>query len=57
MPSNSRSVSLNGNKLLLIVAFVLFAVYVVGIFAGWSGNLDASLPWIAFAVWVLSALI
>jgi hypothetical protein len=45
------------NQLLLILAFVLFVVYVIGIFAGWSGNVDASLPWVAFAAWVLASLV
>lgn len=44
------------NELLRWVAFVLFVVFVIGIFAHWSGELYAALPWIAFACWVLSSL-
>jgi hypothetical protein len=57
MGGKNRSVTVGRNKLLLIVAFVLFVLYVIGIFASWSGNLDAALPWTAFAVWVLALLI
>jgi hypothetical protein len=44
------------NKLLLIVALVLFVIYVIGIYAGWSGQPYQALPWEAFAVWVLALL-
>ena len=57
MAGKDRSITVGRSKLLLIVAFVLFVLYVIGIFAGWSGNLDAALPWAAFAVWVLALLI
>jgi hypothetical protein len=53
----NRSVPVGRSKILLIVAFVLFVLYVIGIFGSWSGNLDAALPWAAFAVWVLALLI
>jgi hypothetical protein len=57
MGSSNRSVTVGRSKLLLIVAFVLFVLYVIGIFAAWSGKLDAALPWAAFAVWVLALLV
>ena len=57
MGSHNRSVSVGRSKILLIVAFVLFVVYVIGILAGWSGNVDGALPWTAFACWVLALLI
>lgn len=49
--------TVNRNRLLLYCAFALFVVYIVGIFLGWTGNVDASLPWIAFAAWVLASLV
>jgi len=55
--SKNRSVSFTGKKLFLVISFVLFVIYVIGIFAGWSGNLDAALPWAAFAIWVLALLL
>jgi hypothetical protein len=55
--SKNRSVSFTGKKLFLVISFVLFVIYVIGIFAGWSGNLDAALPWAAFAIWVLALLV
>ncbi|MGD0833519.1 MAG: hypothetical protein ABSA40_03710 [Candidatus Dormibacteria bacterium] len=57
MGSKNRSVSFTGKKLFLVISFVLFVIYVIGIFAGWSGNLDAALPWAAFAIWVLALLV
>jgi hypothetical protein len=57
MGSKNRSLSVGRSKMLLIVAFVLFVLYVIGKFGGWSGNLDEALPWAAFACWVLALLI
>lgn len=44
------------SDLLRAIAFVLFVVFIIGIFAKWTGDLYLSLPWIAFACWVLSTL-
>jgi hypothetical protein len=57
MAGKDRSITVGRSKLLLIVAFVLFVLYVIGIFATWSGQLYSALPWTAFAVWVLALLI
>ena len=36
---------------------MLFVVFVIGIFAKWTGDLYSAVPWIAFACWVLSTLV
>jgi hypothetical protein len=44
------------SEILRWAAFVLMLVYVIGIFAHWSGELYMATPWIAFACWILSTL-
>ena len=34
---------------LIVAALVLMVLYVVGLFVGWTGNVDAALPWAGFA--------
>jgi amino acid transporter len=45
------------SEILRWIAFVLFVIFVIGIFAKWTGELYTATPWIAFACWVLSTLV
>lgn len=47
----------NASKLLTLAAFVLMVVFVVGIFANFTGKLDESLPFIAFSCFFLAWLL
>jgi hypothetical protein len=34
---------------LIVAAMALMLAYVVGIFVGWTGDVDTALPWVAIA--------